>query len=143
MTTPRLPYNELSPGAYQGFLHSKKALEKSPLGAGLIELINLRVSQINGCAYCTQLHAGLLRQRGLDDAMIDSLAGWRVSDRFTERERAALTWAESLTHVAETAAPDAAYQPLATHFDDTEISDLTFAVALMNAFNRLAVGMPI
>lgn len=141
MTALRLPYTKLSAEAHQGLIKSKKALENGPLDLPMIELINLRVSQINGCAYCTQMHSELLRSRDTDNAKIDSLAGWRVSERFTDRERAALAWAESLTHVAETAAPDEVYMPLKTHFSDAEISDLTVAVALMNALNRLAIGM--
>ena len=141
MSTLRLPYNKLSPGAYQGFLESKKALEQSPLAPSMIELVNLRVSQINGCAYCTQMHSEMLRKRGVENHKIDSVAGWRVSNHFTDREKAALAWAECITHVAETAAPEEIYAPLKRHFSDVEISDLTLGTALMNAFNRLAVGM--
>ena len=141
MSTLRLPYYELSPEAYQGLLDTKKALERSPLGKALIELVNLRVSQINGCAFCTEMHAKVLRAGGTEEAKLDSLAGWRVSGRFNARERAALGWAESLTAVASSHAPDADYQPLKALFSDVEIADLSFAIALMNAFNRMAVGM--
>src|SRR5690625_3446404 len=141
MTTLRLPYSKLSTEAHQGLIRSKKALEKGPLGLPMIELINLRISQINGCAYCTQMHSKLLRERGTENAKIDSVAGWRVSEHFSDRERAALAWAESLTHVADTAAPDEVYIPLKMHFSDAEISDLTITAALMNALNRLSVGM--
>uniref|UniRef100_UPI0028ABE339 carboxymuconolactone decarboxylase family protein n=1 Tax=Pseudomonas sp. TaxID=306 RepID=UPI0028ABE339 len=102
---------------------------------------NLRVSQINGCAFCTEMHAKALRAGGTEEAKLDSLAGWRASGRFNARERAALGWAESLTAVASSHAPDADYQPLKALFSDVEIADLSFAVALMNAFNRMAVGM--
>lgn len=141
MSALRLPYYELSPEAYQGLLDTKKALERSPLGKALIELVNLRVSQINGCAFCTEMHAKALRAGGTEGAKLDSLAGWRVSGRFNARERAALGWAESLTAVASSHAPDADYQPLKALFSDVEIADLSFAIALMNAFNRMAVGM--
>lgn len=141
MSTLRLPYSTLSSDAYQGLGLTKKALDKSSLGKQLIELVYLRVSQINGCAFCLEMHAAALRAGGVSNAKLDSLAGWRVSALFSERERAALTWTESLVAVATTHAPDEDFEPLKAHFSDAEISDLTFAVALMSAFNRLAIGM--
>jgi uncharacterized peroxidase-related enzyme len=141
MSTLRLPYATLSPEAYQGLGATKKALLKSSLGKQLIELVYLRVSQINGCAYCLEMHAAALRTGGMLDAKIDSLAGWRVSPHFSDRERAALSWTESLVDVAHTHAPDADFDPLKAHFTDAEIADLSFAIALMSAFNRLAIGM--
>jgi len=142
MSAPqRLPYFSLSPEAYNGFIATKNALEKSSLGKPLIELIWLRMSQINGCAFCLEMHAKALRAGGESQVRLDSLAGWHVSEHFTARERAALEWTESLTHVDKTHAPDEDYEPLKAHFSDAEISDLTFAIALMSAFNRLAIGM--
>ena len=142
MSTPkRLPYNTLSPEAYRGLGATKAALDKSPLGKPLIELVWLRISQINGCAYCLEMHSKALRADGVPQVKLDSLAGWRVSEQFDARERAALAWTESLTHVDRTHAADADYEPLKTHFSEVEISDLTFAIALMSAFNRLAIGM--
>ena len=141
MNTLRLPYWTLSPEAYQGFITTKKALEKSSLGKQLIELVWLRMSQINGCAFCLEMHTKALRTGDIEQAKLDSLAGWHASERFSERERAALAWTESLTHVDKTHAPDSDFEPLKAHFSDTEISDLCFAIALMSAFNRLAIGM--
>ena len=141
MSTLRQPYYELSPEAYAGFIQAKKALEQSGLGGELIELIYLRVSQLNGCAFCLEMHSAALRKRGVDQAILDALAGWRVSHRFSERERAALAWAEDLTDIARSRAGDDVYLPLQAYFSPREISDLTFAVSLMNAFNRLAIGM--
>ncbi|WP_370679688.1 carboxymuconolactone decarboxylase family protein [Comamonas sp. GB3 AK4-5] len=141
MSTLRLPYHSLSAEAYQGFIATKNALEHSTLGKPLVELVYLRVSQINGCAFCLEMHAKALRADGMANAKIDSLAGWRVSSLFDARERAALAWTESLVDVAQTHAPDADFAPLKTYFSDTEISDLSFAVALMSAFNRLAIGL--
>lgn len=141
MSMLRLPYNTLSAQAYQGLIATKQALERSSLGKPLVELVYLRVSQINGCAFCLEMHAKALRGDGMADAKIDSLAGWRVSALFSERERAALAWTESLVDVAHTHAPDADFVPLKACFSDVEISDLSFAVALMSAFNRLAIGM--
>lgn len=141
MSTLRLSYWTLSPAAYQGFAATKKALGKSSLGKQLIDLVWMRMSQINGCSFCLEMHAKELRADGMSDAKQDSLAGWRVSGHFTERERAALAWTESLTHVDQTHAPDKDFEPLKAHFSDVEISDLCFAIALMSAFNRLAIGM--
>lgn len=141
MTNLRLPYWSLSPDAYQGLSATKKALEKSTLGKELIDLVWLRMSQINGCSFCLEMHAKSLRAGGVPDAKLDSLAGWRVSEGFTERERAVLAWTEALTHVDRTHAPDEDFEPLKAHFSDVEIADLCFAIALMSAFNRLAIGM--
>lgn len=141
MSILRLPYYELSAEAVQGLQAANKALEKSPLGRPLIELVYLRISQINGCAFCLEKHSNSLRKHGIEQSKLDSLAGWRVSRFFDARERAALAWAESLTDVVRSNAADADYLPLKEHFSDKEISDLTVAVALMNGLNRLAVGM--
>ena len=141
MSQLRLPFSTLSPAAYQGLIATGQALAQSALGLELVELIYLRISQINGCAFCLGKHAETLRGQGVSQAKLDRLAGWRISELFDARERAALEWAETLTAVADKGAPDAAYEPLKAQFSDAEIADLTFAVALMNAFNRLAVGM--
>lgn len=141
MSQLRLPFSTLSPAAYQGLIATGQALAQSALGLEMVELIYLRISQINGCAFCLGKHAETLRGQGVSQAKLDSLAGWRISELFDARERAALEWAETLTAVAEKGAPDVAYEPLKAQFSDAEIADLTFAVALMNAFNRLAVGM--
>ncbi|SCK06968.1 carboxymuconolactone decarboxylase family protein [Vogesella sp. LIG4] len=141
MSNLRLPYYQLSADALAGLRQCKQALEHSPLGLPLIELINLRISQLNGCSYCLGLHASALRERGESQQRLDALAGWHASSLFSPRERAALQWAESLTALPDSHAPDSDYLPLGEHFSAQEISDLTCAVALMNAFNRLAVGM--
>ncbi len=141
MSALRLPYDTLSPVAYQGLGQTKVALDKSSLGKELIELVYLRVSQINGCPFCLEMHSSSLRASGMPNKKIDSLAGWRVSTLFDERERAALTWTESVANVAQTHAPDEHFEALKAHFSDVEISDLSFAIALMSAFNRLAISM--
>jgi AhpD family alkylhydroperoxidase len=107
----------------------------------MIELIYLRISQINGCAFCLDKHSSTLRDSGIAVRKLDQLAGWRVSALFDARERAALAWAETLTHVDQQGAPEERYAPLKALFSNAEISDLTIAIALMNAFNRLAIGM--
>jgi AhpD family alkylhydroperoxidase len=141
MSKLRLPFSDLSPAAYQGLVSTSQALDKSPLGQELVELVYLRVSQINGCAFCLDMHAKALRATGVSQRKLDCLAGWRVSELFDAREQAALAWSESLTHISSQDASDEQYAALKAIFSDTEISDLTFAVSLINAFNRLAVGM--
>jgi uncharacterized peroxidase-related enzyme len=137
----RLPYDKLSPDAYKGIYATYAQIGKGSLGKSLFELINLRVSQINGCAYCMERHAIALRAEGETDQRIDTLVGWHLSPHFTDRERAALAWADAVTEITEGQAPDALFITLKQHFSDVEISDLTFAIATMNALNRLAISM--
>ncbi len=141
MIALRQPYFDLSPTVYRPMVQALKGLEGSSLGSGLIELIFLRVSQINGCAYCLEMHSSALRKNGVDQAKLDALAGWKVSHHFSDKERAALAWAEAVTLITEGCAEDAVYEPLLQFFTAQEISDLTFTVSLMNAFNRLAISM--
>ncbi|MDR0483882.1 MAG: carboxymuconolactone decarboxylase family protein [Alphaproteobacteria bacterium] len=136
----RFSYGTLSKEAYDGFLATNKALEKSSVGKELIELIYLRVSQINGCSFCLKMHTSSLKKEGISESKLASLAGWHASEEFSDREKVALTWAESLTYINKTHAPDKDFELVKSHFNDTEISDITFAVALMNAFNRLAIS---
>jgi AhpD family alkylhydroperoxidase len=141
MTALRLPYFTLSSAVMDPMVAALGALENGPLDNVIIELAFLRVSQINGCAYCLDMHAKALRKMEVAQTKLDQLAGWQVSHAYSERERAALAWAESMTLIAATGAPDSVYEPLKAHFSDVEISELTFAIGLMNAFNRLAVSM--
>ncbi|WP_198231431.1 MULTISPECIES: carboxymuconolactone decarboxylase family protein [Bartonella] len=124
-----------------GFRAVKVALEKSVVEQKLIELVYLRVSQINGCAYCLNLHTNSLLKDGETQRRIAEVAGWRVSDQYSEKERAALNWAEQLTNISTSHADDESYEALKKVFSDKEISDLTFAISLMNGMNRLAISM--
>ncbi|KFK92307.1 MULTISPECIES: carboxymuconolactone decarboxylase family protein [unclassified Serratia (in: enterobacteria)] len=141
MSKQRLKYSELSPAPYKGMLSALTGLDQGSLDKAIIELIFMRVSQINGCAYCLDMHGKALRESGTSNTKLDTLAGWRVSHEFSERERAALEWAESVTQIVTSGTPDNAFAALKAHFSDAEISDLTFAISIMNAFNRLAVSM--
>lgn len=141
MTTLRLPYYELSSDVYKALILANNQLSKSVLGAQFINLIYLRVSQINGCSFCLEMHGKDLRKQGETEIRLDTLAGWQLSEHFNTREKAALAWAESLTMISQTLAPDTIYSALKMHFNDTEISDLTCAISLMNCFNRLAISM--
>ena len=141
MKNLRLKYFDLSPELMSGFRAVKVALEKSVVEQKLIELVYLRVSQINGCAYCLNLHTNSLLKAGETQRRISEVAGWRVSDQYSEKERAALNWAEQLTNISTSHADDESYEALKKVFSDKEISDLTFAISLMNGMNRLAISM--
>ena len=136
----RLNYSAISPEPYKALAGVNAALLRTGLDRRLMNLLFLRVSQINGCSYCVDQHAHDLRAEGETNERLDGLAAWRESPYFTAPEKAALEWAEALTHVDTTHAPDAAYAPLAQHFDDKTIANITYAVALMNAWNRIAIG---
>lgn len=103
-------------------------------------LIELRVSQINGCVFCVDRHSTEARAAGETQQRLDCLVAWRESRLFDEPERAALEWAEAVTHVSHTHAPDAAYDGLVPHYSENQIVDLTLIVANMNAWNRIAIG---
>jgi len=136
----RLAYWTVAPDAVAAMRGVSKYMLECGLDRNLVDLVYLRISQINGCAYCCDLHANDLRKACESEQRLDCLAAWREASFFSARERAALAWAESLTHVSVTHAPDDAYQAARAEFSDKELVDLTFAVALMNAWNRIAVG---
>ena len=138
---PRIDYPAVAPEVYKALNGAHAALLRSGLDKKLIDLVFQRVSQINGCAYCVELHGRDLRALGETPERLDSIAAWHESTYFSEREKAALGWAESLTHVATTHAPDDAYADLRRHFSEVDAANLTYAAALMNAFNRIAVGL--
>jgi AhpD family alkylhydroperoxidase len=111
------------------------------LDAELIELIKLRASQINGCAFCLQYHLELARKAKLNPLKIDLLAAWRDAGVFSAREQAALAWTEHLTEVAQHGAPDPAWADLQAHFSEAEVLAVLTAVVTINAWNRIAVGL--
>ncbi|MCD6726361.1 MAG: carboxymuconolactone decarboxylase family protein [Solirubrobacteraceae bacterium] len=121
------------------------ALERAVTAGGLepelLELVKMRASQINGCAYCLDKHSKDARARGETEQRLHVLAAWREAPFYSDRERAALAWCEALTLVAETGAPDDAYEPLLGILDEEEIATLTFAIVAINGWNRLAIGL--
>ena len=136
----RLDYTSIAPEATKALAGVNAALLRAGLDRRLMDLLFLRASQINGCSYCVDQHARDLRQAGESNERLDGLAGWRESPYFTESEKVALEWAEVLTRVESTHAPDAAYEPLAHHYDNKQVANITYAIALMNAWNRVAIG---
>jgi AhpD family alkylhydroperoxidase len=137
----RLDYPAAAPEAYRALLSLTETVKRSGLGEQFLELVFLRCSQINGCAFCLDMHGAALREAGEAPARLDMLAAWReAGPAFTERERAALAAAEALTKVAEGGLPDGAYAALREHFSEAETANLVFAIAAINAWNRLAIG---
>ena len=137
----RVEYPRFVPEAFRGLLATSQSLHNGKLGGSFVELLFLRVSQINGCAYCMDMHSAALRKAGVEPRKLDTVAGWRDSRFFDPRERAALAWAEALTRLPDGAPADATYEALTTHFDEHEIAELTMAIATINAWNRLGVGL--
>ncbi|MEA5669325.1 carboxymuconolactone decarboxylase family protein [Stenotrophomonas sp. ATCM1_4] len=139
--SPRVPYTRLAAEAFKGLLATSKAVHDSSIDSDLLELVFLRVSQINGCGYCMDMHATTLRKAGIAPRKLDTLPAWHESRFFDARERAALGWAEALTRLPDGAPSQAAFDALAPHFDDKGISDLSMGVAVINAWNRLGAGL--
>ena len=136
----RLPYFQIAPDAIKSLSANRAYLDSSSISKRLRALVELRVSQINGCAYCVDLHSREARQVGEAQQRLDCLPVWRETSFFDERERAALAWAESVTLVSQTGVPDAAFDQVRSLFTDKELVDLTLIVSMMNAWNRLAIS---
>ena len=142
METKRLPdYPRLMPELYRGLAAQSELLRKTSLGKVLLALVETRISQLNGCAFCVDMHAREFLAEDGDLQRLNSVVTWREVPFYSERERAALQWAESLTRVAATRAPKEDFDALRAHFTDREIAELTMAVGVMNAWNRIAVGL--
>ncbi len=137
----RLDYTKASPGGVKAFGSVYGYIMQSGLDEVLVELVYLRVSQINGCAYCLDMHTRDLVKNGVKIEKLALVQAWHeAGGLFSERERSALAWAESVTRVADTHVPDEVFQAAAAVFSEKELADLTMAISLMNAFNRLAIS---
>lgn len=138
--TSRLDYAHAAPEGMKALGVAHSYVAASGLGKALVELAYLRVSQINGCAYCVDLHWRDLVKAGEDQRKLNSVITWKEAPFFNARERAAFAWAESLTNLAQTGAPDADYARVTSEFSEKEVADLTIVISLMNAMNRVGVG---
>ena len=137
----RIDHAKTSPEGYKAFGGVHAYVQKSGLPEELINLVYLRVSQINGCAYCIDMHSRDLLASGITIEKLVLVPVWReTGEGFGSRERIALAWAETVTRVAETGVPDADYEAAAAEFSDKDLADLTYAIGLMNAFNRLGIA---
>ena len=136
----RYSQGKLAPDGMQAMLGLERYLHHCGLEESLLHLIKLRASQINGCAYCLDMHWKDLKSIGEPDHRLYELDAWEETSFYTDRERAALAGTEAVTKVAETRVPDALYQEVRQHFNEKELADLTLAIATINAWNRLNVA---
>ena len=139
--TQRMDYNAVTPAGVKALGGVYGHILQSGLSKSLVELVYLRVSQINGCAYCIDMHSRDLLKQGVAVDKLVLVSSWRESGRlFDETERAALAWAETVTRVSETNVPDADFEAAAAVFEPRQLADLTIAIGLMNAYNRMAIS---
>ena len=137
----RIYYAKASPDGFKAFGGVYVYLQKSGLPKQLVDLVYLRVSQINGCAFCLDMHARDLMKLGTSIENLVLVQAWREAENlFDQNERAALAWAETVTRVSETGVPDEEYAAASAVFDQKQLADLTIAIGLMNAYNRLAIS---
>ena len=129
-----------APGAYHAVLGLEQYLRECGLEKNLLHLVKLRASQINGCAYCLDMHWKDLKAIGETDQRLYELNAWEETSFYTDRERAALVWTEAVTLVATSRVPDALYEDVRKHFSEKELADLTLAIATINVWNRLSIA---
>lgn len=139
--TPRMNIFQAAPDTMKAMLAVEASFENSGLEHSLVELVKLRASQINGCAFCIHMHVKDALKHGESDMRIHLLDAWRESPLFTDRERAALNWTETLTRIGKTHALDVDYERLKAHFDDKEIGYLTAAIAAINFWNIVQISL--
>jgi AhpD family alkylhydroperoxidase len=137
---PRLDYTKASPKAYEAMAKLEAYVRHCGLEATLIELVKTRASQINGCAFCIDMHTKDARAAGETEQRLYALNAWRETPFYSERERAALEWTEAVTQVSSGHVPDEVYESVKQHFTDNELVDLTMAVVTINSWNRLAIA---
>lgn len=133
-------YVKASPDAFKAMMGVETYLHSCGLEPALLHILKLRSSQINGCAYCIDMHWKDSRAAGEPEHRLYALDAWRESPFYTERERAALAWCDALTRISETHAPDEVFAKVREHFDDKSLADLTWAIAAINAWNRMAIA---
>ncbi len=139
--TQRLDYNQIAPNGSKALSGVYGYVMQSGLPSALVELVFLRVSQINNCAFCLDMHTRVLLKGGMKVEKLALVQAWEEGGSlFTDTERAALAWAESVTRVSETGVPDSAYQAVRAVFDEKQLVDLTIAISLMNSYNRMAIS---
>ena len=135
----RIDYKKVAPDAYQAMLGIENYVRRSGLEHSLLELVKTRVSQINGCAHCLDMHTKEARAAGETEQRLYLLPAWREAPFYSDRERAALAWAEAVTQISANDAPDELYAEVRRHFEEKALVDLTLAIIAINGWNRLAV----
>lgn len=141
--TQRIDYKTASPGAFQAMVGLEGHVRQCGLEHALLELVKTRVSQVNGCAYCLDMHTKDARAAGETEQRLYLLSAWRETTAYTPRERAALAWAEAVTLLAGQGVPDDVYEQARMQFDAKELVDLTLAIVAINSWNRLAVAFQV
>lgn len=141
LRTPNTGVQDVAPDAIAALRNVEAYLQRCGLDRKLLDLVRMRASQINACAFCLDMHSKHLRQQGESEQRLYLLDAWRESPLFDARERAALAWTEALTRVADTHAPDGVFEDLQRVFDDKEIVDLTTMIGMINLWNRLMIGL--
>jgi AhpD family alkylhydroperoxidase len=136
----RIAFLKVAPGAYKAMLGLEEYLHQCGLEESLLHLIKLRASQVNGCAYCIDMHWKDLRAAGESEQRLYGLDAWEESHYYSDRERAALAWTEAVTNIRDGHVRDEVYEKVRQHFSGKELADLTLAVAAINAWNRLAIS---
>ncbi|WP_323028321.1 carboxymuconolactone decarboxylase family protein [Gelidibacter japonicus] len=136
----RLNYQAVAPEALKGMFELEKYVAGSGLEHSLYELVKLRASQINGCAYCIDMHSKDARRAGETEQRLYALSAWKETSFYTDRERAALAWTEAMTLISENDISDGLYQEVMKHFSEKELVALTMAIVAINGWNRLAIG---
>ncbi len=136
----RIDYQKAAPDAFQAMLGLEASVHHSTLDPALIELVKMRASQINGCAYCLDMHSKDARAAGEAEQRLYLLSTWREAPLYTERERAALSWTEAVTQLATNDLADALYGEVRAHFNERELVELTLAIIAINGWNRLAIA---
>lgn len=136
----RLDFAKTAPDAYKAMAALEACVKQGGLEASLLELVKTRASQINGCAFCLDMHTQDARAHGETEQRLHTLSAWRETPFFSPRERAALAWAEALTSVADSHVPDAVYAAALEQFSEKELADLSLAVVAINGWNRLAIA---
>jgi AhpD family alkylhydroperoxidase len=136
----RIRYAIAAPGVYKAMLQLEEYVQNCGLEKSLLRLIEMRASQINGCAFCLDMHSKDARADGETEQRLYVLAGWREAPFYSERERAALEWTEAVTLVADGHVPDEVYERVRPHFTDEELANLTLAINAINSWNRLNVA---
>jgi AhpD family alkylhydroperoxidase len=139
--TARIPFFTLAPANLKAMIALSGSVKKSSLGERLVELINLRVSQINGCGVCVDMHWRDLVKQGADYRHLNAIAGWREAPFFSARERAALGWAEAVNALPQADNTDAAYAELREHFNETETAEMAYAVAVIKGWNMINLSL--
>ena len=136
----RIDLMRINPGVMQAMLGLERQIRKSGLDQGLLDLVRMRASQINGCSYCLDMHSKDARAKGETEQRLYGLSAWRETPYYSERERAALEWTEALTLVAETNVPDDVYERVRARFSEDELVHLSLAIVSINGWNRLNVA---